>query len=538
MALLGKIFFVLATALLPLAETPGTDKIHKVEASSADTVFAIRQDAEGFVWVATSGGVILYGGENQRHFLPGKSVEAVMPFVDGGVLARSAERLYVLKRNQAPTPLQYIPGLAEAPDTLYRRQGAEKRGFALNLERLEWNRGRRSATIDDYQGFLYDSDPGFSGIPALVTRDGADFWCLNTENTLTYLSGEGGGMEIRPCPDQSATMVIKAGFGRLWLARAEGLWEYNRYDDRWKRLRIPDLKIIAMELDASACLWIGTSGQGLWRYDLPLESGAKAARDEMREWWRGDAFPVTDKAPVVIDKAISDTEVSFSVSILTYRSGANPVSRYRLLGEDTLWRRAQGRHFKIAYSNLPAGEYEFELGYKLGAGQERFVKEKVRFRKVSRFSLWVFGISIAVGIVLAFRGFRKWKTQAESPTGISGKRRMVEKDRLFLEEFENALAEELDNVELTVRDLCGRLKVSKSGCYRSVKRVSGLSPSEYMVWFRLKSAERMFGSGERNVGNVADAVGFGSASYFSKCFRKEFGKNPSEYIRELELREA
>ena len=56
-----------------------------------------------------------------------------------------------------------------------------------------------------------------------------------------------------------------------------------------------------------------------------------------------------------------------------------------------------------------------------------------------------------------------------------------------------------------------------------MKAVTGLSINEYIRNTRLKEAYSMLLKGERNVSEVAYAVGFTDPKYFSNCFKKLFG---------------
>ena len=71
------------------------------------------------------------------------------------------------------------------------------------------------------------------------------------------------------------------------------------------------------------------------------------------------------------------------------------------------------------------------------------------------------------------------------------------------------------------------MALSRAQLYRRVKQLSGESPVEILRKARLARARDLLAAGAAP-GEVAYATGFTSPSYFSKCFREEFGFPPSE----------
>ena len=48
---------------------------------------------------------------------------------------------------------------------------------------------------------------------------------------------------------------------------------------------------------------------------------------------------------------------------------------------------------------------------------------------------------------------------------------------------------------------------------------------------RLNKAREMLLTTEKNISEVAYEVGFSAPSYFTKCFKEEFGQLPNELLR-------
>lgn len=81
------------------------------------------------------------------------------------------------------------------------------------------------------------------------------------------------------------------------------------------------------------------------------------------------------------------------------------------------------------------------------------------------------------------------------------------------------------SVEQLSRDLC----MERTGLYRKLTALLDRSPSLFIRDIRLRCAARLLAEGKLSVAEVADATGFSSSSYMSKCFVETYGCRPSEY---------
>jgi AraC-like DNA-binding protein len=81
--------------------------------------------------------------------------------------------------------------------------------------------------------------------------------------------------------------------------------------------------------------------------------------------------------------------------------------------------------------------------------------------------------------------------------------------------------------------IANELNMSNSSLYRKVKGISGLSPVDFIRICRLKKAIQLMEEGEKRISEIAYLVGFSSPAYFSSSFQKQYGKSPSEFIKEM-----
>lgn len=92
--------------------------------------------------------------------------------------------------------------------------------------------------------------------------------------------------------------------------------------------------------------------------------------------------------------------------------------------------------------------------------------------------------------------------------------------------------EHIDDLELDVKKLSGYLSVSPNYFYRRIKSLTGYTAIEFIRIQRLQTAAKMLVQKARTISEVVYLVGFGSPSYFTKCFKTYFGCTPSEYIEQ------
>lgn len=88
---------------------------------------------------------------------------------------------------------------------------------------------------------------------------------------------------------------------------------------------------------------------------------------------------------------------------------------------------------------------------------------------------------------------------------------------------------------ITLTDISDAILVSKSECCRCFKRVTGLSPIEYLMRYRImESAKYMYRKTHESISEIAGIVGFNNTSYFNKVFKKTMGCTPTEYRQSLQ----
>lgn len=101
-------------------------------------------------------------------------------------------------------------------------------------------------------------------------------------------------------------------------------------------------------------------------------------------------------------------------------------------------------------------------------------------------------------------------------------------DRMFLERFKKAAKSHIGDANLRMDDLGSELSLSKVQMYRKVKALTGKTPAEVLREMRMQKAYSLLKQTDKTISEVAAEVGFAIPGYFSACFKKQFGINPTE----------
>ena len=101
-------------------------------------------------------------------------------------------------------------------------------------------------------------------------------------------------------------------------------------------------------------------------------------------------------------------------------------------------------------------------------------------------------------------------------------------DNEFLNRLKGIIEENISNEKFGVSELADAIGMSRSNLLRKVKKSTGQSVSQFIRQIRLENALEMLKESTQNISEIAFAVGFGSTSYFTKCFHDHYGFPPGE----------
>jgi len=109
--------------------------------------------------------------------------------------------------------------------------------------------------------------------------------------------------------------------------------------------------------------------------------------------------------------------------------------------------------------------------------------------------------------------------------------KVSEVDKKFIKELKQVMEKSIPDTEFNVDQLCQKLYMSHATLYRKIHALTGETPTDFIRSYRLKRGAELLKSGVGTVLEVALEVGFSSANYFTKCFKKKFHQLPTECQR-------
>ncbi|RED44732.1 helix-turn-helix domain-containing protein [Seonamhaeicola aphaedonensis] len=101
-------------------------------------------------------------------------------------------------------------------------------------------------------------------------------------------------------------------------------------------------------------------------------------------------------------------------------------------------------------------------------------------------------------------------------------------DQAFIAKLKGILEENFHKETFGVTELALAMGISRSQLHRKLHQIKNTSASEFIKAFRLEKAHALLKDDVSTVSEIAYAVGFGSPSYFSKCFQERYKYSPTE----------
>lgn len=108
---------------------------------------------------------------------------------------------------------------------------------------------------------------------------------------------------------------------------------------------------------------------------------------------------------------------------------------------------------------------------------------------------------------------------------------LLSQDQLFLRKLSEIVEVNISREEFDVEHLAREAKMSRSAIHRRLSYLGKLNASHFIREIRLQKAREMLHDGFATASEVSYRVGFGSPTYFSKCFHEYYGYPPGEERR-------
>lgn len=247
---------------------------------------------------------------------------------------------------------------------------------------------------------------------------------------------------------------------------------------------------------------------------------------------------------LIIPSAYTNFTIRFAS--LTYNQPQLNKYAYRLQGFDTDWHYVNAANRNAYYSQLPAGEYVFELRATNENGDWGEMRTMEILIEPPFWATWWAYLIYAL-LTASFLGLIWWeirrrlmlRNRKHLQKGETDKvhhiklqffSNITSDDEKFLQDAIDCVNRHLDDPEFDVTQFVNEMATSRTTLHKKMKSLTGLNTTSFVRSIRLKAACKIMDENKNiRISDLAYKVGFNDPKYFSICFKKEFGMQPTEY---------
>ncbi len=118
---------------------------------------------------------------------------------------------------------------------------------------------------------------------------------------------------------------------------------------------------------------------------------------------------------------------------------------------------------------------------------------------------------------------------ASAPTEKSEEQpQLSSHDQVLIETIRQAIQENMSNPHLKMDDLGEKIGLGRVQLYRKVKALTGSTPVELLRLARLERGRQLLKTTNMTISQIAYEVGFATPSYFTTCFKQQYGMYPND----------
>lgn len=372
-------------------------------------------------------------------------------------------------------------------------------------------------------------------------------------------------------PGDMVASMEEDSHGRLWLGTNQGLARLTVTGDNKGHARVfttadglPDNFFSLNASCRSGDKFYFGSSSGIVAFGAQVAEGGKSEAllritDILVDGHSLETLPSDERSrisPFTADftdhLTIPSDYSSFTVCFasLNYRQQHKTKYAYRLVGHDATWHYADDVSRTACYSHLHSGDYTLELK----ATNENGEWDKPRTMTVTVlppfYATWQAYIIYVILFLLTLFGVW-WEIRRRMM--LRNKRLVQEGEtskvhHLKLQIFSNLPTEEeqfLDNAvacvnnhlsdaDFDVAQFVEEMNTSRTVLHKKLKSITGQNTTSFVRSLRLKAACKILDENRSiRISELAYRVGFNDPKYFSICFKKEFGMQPTEYAAKV-----
>lgn len=353
--------------------------------------------------------------------------------------------------------------------------------------------------------------------------------------------------------------------GDLWISTSEGLWLYDREQDRFMTyLHGGGLKTKEYRQGASFRLnndliGFGTNN-GITTFFPKRVKDAYTAPGKVYLTRLAVGGKSADCQRETLSIPAGENVFSLELSTLDFTDTGNITFEYRM-NKAKEWTAISEGTNTLYFNNMAPGTYNFEV---------RAIRNGITSEKTSLITLCVAApwylsdaakavgvIILAAAIALGFLYCRSRKREEASAgqfpasatltAGTPQIRKtnniiqmrpveVVGNNDALMKRIMKAVNENITDPDFNVETLAKTVGISRTQLHRKMKEITGITTSEFIRNLRLEQAARLLREGKINITQVAYAVGYSNQPHFSTVFKRHFGLSPTEYAEKEHMK--
>ncbi|MDQ2180125.1 helix-turn-helix domain-containing protein [Marinifilum sp. D714] len=530
----------------------------------AGYINALFQNEKGRVWVGTSGKGLYYLDREKQCLTPTPIFPGNLNDLYVEAILQHKDKLYVGTRHMGIITASVVAGentqVVASGQLFSKEAGLAKNDYIYALKHYN-----EKLYICSSKGtFVYGFDNNnFSKLDSVSSINFA-LDSLDNQWILSYRMELYFNQQKLEFGTEVSDFHI-GNNGEVWLATGKGVAFLPNVNAK-PLFYNPAKKVIeftSIRRDKDGYFWLG-SRMGIYRFDpqsklfasYQITGGSKANsfnHAKLLEGLEGEFYwgsndgvvSINPQACSYLPKPMFEVEQGkkeeasiFNVYNFSYNHQEENGLAYRFFHPDSSWNYLPGDKAVLDFSHLDRGSYQLDIAAINADGimNDKFKSFHFQIKRSLNATLSLWGIIL---IALAGIVFWYWKGRKADLASIVEEKEQPEtpEDKVYREwtqdEFMQraliVIEENLSDNSFGVNELYLAIQMSKSNFYRKLKKFTDLSPNELIRFVRLRKSAQLLIEAKQSVNEIAYEVGFNSPSYFTRCFKQQFGIAPSEY---------
>ena len=546
-----------------------SNSVHRVEmpveaARLTNFIGALAYDAyNDGLWIGSNDGIFLYDIKTGQLLEPFEGCDLIRGCV-GSVIDKNGVLWMGCMRGVCVVDLKSKKnGQFSYRNLMYRLNDPDSRIY----EKI-------SSFCESRDGTLWLGSNGYGLYQRIVDKNGKEhFEVLTQEDGLVNNAVKG---------------IVEDRNGRLWITTQNGL---SVYDPRlktftnytqsdglassqfyWNSAVIAPSGIIYLGSEAGLVEVTGENPEAAYLGNLVF---TRLLVDNQEIMAGSDYLAEDISIAKVITLSEGNRSFSIDFSALNYGYETQGIFSYRMKGFDNEWTLLKPGQHSVRYSVLPVGNYTFEVKYEsaLSTVEQETISIGIVVKPHFWNSWWFRLLLSLLFVALIIYIYNRWAAelkrreaeqllnpirkvleeskdpkqlqqrisnildnqeryrQSVSKSVEADQEEVMKNTRPFMERVMEIMEQHYMDSDFGVQEFCDALGMSRSVASRHLNAEAGLPAGQFIRNYRLNMARELLSTktGNRNITEIAYAVGFNDPKYFTRCFTKLYGKSPSSW---------